>query len=499
MPLQRSNSKQLAAYYFNYRRLAVAVSRFSVRMVHDDRKQRAAVAASVVLFVLIEVGMLVARVIFPAGLVGSDAPIIGNRDTGAVYARVGGRLYPAFNLTSARLVTASPASPKWVSGTEIAKYDTGPRVGIVDAPPSDMAVNDADVSAWAACDTGASPRSGGAGGSVTAIAGRLVPSERSGVLDKDRAVWVRHGDDDFVVWGNRRTRIDIGDPVVTVNLGLDPGTVMPMPISQALFDALPATEPLVVPPVPGAGEPSTVAGLAGAPVGSVMDVRDAAGGQDSFYVLLPGGVQQVSEFTANLMRTANSYGEASSRVIAPDALAGIARVDVLNVGFHPRQRFSFVDTAANPVLCVGWEKSRGDRQAMVRVYSGRALPVPATARLPVKLVRDDRDPSSAEATDAIVLDTATNFVATTSEVVTSETREVLWWLSPQGVRYGIGDDEQTLRALGLDTAKASVLQGPWTLLRMFAQGPVLSTAHALTLRDTVAANGSISALPKPGA
>ena len=91
-------------------------------------------------------------------------------------------------------------------------------------------------------------------------------------------------------------------------------------------------------------------------VGSVVDVRDAAGGRDRFYVVLSSGVQQVGELTANVLRTANSYGEASSRIMAPDTLVGVPQVDVLDVGFYPRQRLTFVDTAANPVLCVGWEK-----------------------------------------------------------------------------------------------------------------------------------------------
>ncbi len=46
----------------------------------------------------------------PAGLVGQSA-IIGNRDTGALYAKINGRLYPALNLTSARLAVGNAASP----------------------------------------------------------------------------------------------------------------------------------------------------------------------------------------------------------------------------------------------------------------------------------------------------------------------------------------------------------------------------------------------------
>ena len=102
MPLNLSNRDQNSGHLFYNRRLKAAITRFSVRMKHDDRKQQAAVALSMV-FVLIGIGwMALLHVMKPAGLVGQSA-IIGNRDTGAVYAKVNGRLYPALNLTSARL------------------------------------------------------------------------------------------------------------------------------------------------------------------------------------------------------------------------------------------------------------------------------------------------------------------------------------------------------------------------------------------------------------
>ncbi len=94
MPLNLSNRDQNSGHLFYNRRLKAAITRFSVRMKHDDRKQQAAVALSIV-FVLIGIGwMALLHVMKPAGLVGQSA-IIGNRDTGAVYAKINGRLYPA--------------------------------------------------------------------------------------------------------------------------------------------------------------------------------------------------------------------------------------------------------------------------------------------------------------------------------------------------------------------------------------------------------------------
>src|SRR6201995_3826200 len=127
VPLNLSNRDQNSGHLFYNRRLKAAITRFSVRMKHDDRKQQAAVALSIV-FVLIGIGwMALLHVMKPAGLVGQSS-IIGNRDTGAVYAKIDGRLYPALNLTSARLVVGSSSEPTWVKAAEIAKYPTGPIV-----------------------------------------------------------------------------------------------------------------------------------------------------------------------------------------------------------------------------------------------------------------------------------------------------------------------------------------------------------------------------------
>ncbi|STZ59524.1 ESX-2 secretion system protein eccB2 [Mycolicibacterium tokaiense] len=169
MPLNLSNRDQNSGHLFYNRRLKAAITRFSVRMKHDDRKQQAAVALGIV-FVLIGIAwMALLNVLKPAGLVG-DSSIIGDRETGAVYAKMNGRLYPALNLTSARLVTGSSNAPAWVSADEIAKYPTGPMVGIPGIP-SDLRIS-GGTSAWTVCDT--APVRGSSGPPVvTSIAGPL--------------------------------------------------------------------------------------------------------------------------------------------------------------------------------------------------------------------------------------------------------------------------------------------------------------------------------------
>lgn len=487
MPLNLSNRDQNSGHLFYNRRLRAAITRFSVRMKHDDRKQQAAVVLAIV-FVLIGVGwMALLHFMKPAGLAGSSA-LIGNRDTGQIYAKIDDRIYPALNLTSARLAVGNPATPTWVTAAEIAKYPTGPLIGIPGAP-DDLTANVTAVSAWSVCDT-APLRGGRTPPLVTSIAGELIDTERAAPMNPTQAILATHHGASYLIWAGHRSRIDPADRAVTFNLGLDPVRTHPIELSTALFDAIPATEPVVTPAIPDAGGSSNW--LPGATVGAVLQTRDVAGAVTGYYVLLPGGVQRITGFVADLLRTAQ--GSATPRLVAPGALVHIPVVDVLNLDYYPPGRVSFVDVEANPVTCIEWKKQAGDPQAVMTLRSGRGLPVaPAMESRLVGLVRDDRDHDSVEADRTLILPGAANFVATTSAVVTSDSRESLYWLSPQGVRFGVSWDQRTLQPLGIDPAAA--VQAPWPIVRTFAAGPAISRGDALLARDTVTGNGRVAELP----
>ncbi|MBS9535050.1 type VII secretion protein EccB [Mycobacterium sp. M1] len=484
MPLSLSNRDQNSGHLFYNRRLRAATTRFSVRMKHDDRKQTAAIVLSVVLVGIGMGWMMLLNVLRPAGIVRASA-IVGDRDSGAIYARIDGRLYPALNMTSARLAVGSAESPTWVRSVEVAKYPTGPFIGIPGAPAA-FAAETAAPSAWAVCDTAGPPRRTDPP-LVTAIAGPLSRGGRAAPLPDGAAVLTRFGGATYVVWGDRRSEVDPADRAVTLSLGIDPGRTSPVPLSRALFDALPSTEPLRVPVIPLAGSESAL--LAGARVGTVLETRTAGGGSQ-FYVLLADGVQKVSGFVADLIRSTNSFGAVAPRVVSPDTLVSIPEFSSLPVDYYPTGRLRFVDTAANPTTCLGWEKAPTDPRARIMVFSGRGLPVtPGTDNRIVRLVRDDRGPDSVVADQVLVLPGATNFVAATSARADAGSREALFWVSPSGVRFGIAAEDATLHALGLDPGTAR--QAPWPLLRTFAAGPELSRPAALLARDTLPASGAV--------
>ena len=222
-------------------------------------------------------------------------------------------------------------------------------------------------------------------------------------------------------------------------------------------------------------------------VGSVLSVRDLQTDADNFYVLLRNGVQPISPFVASLLRSSNSFGDELPVVVAPDRLATVPGCGHSSGRLLPDQSTGprrYRDS--NPVTCLNWSKGSTDRTAETVVLSGKGLPIPIGSdnRL-IRLVKNDRSPESIEADQVYMSAGATNLVMTTGAAPDATSRESMWWISDQGVRYGISLDDETLRALGISPPTAR--QAPWPLIRVFAPGPALSRADAMTQHDTLAA------------
>ena len=496
MALNLTSRLQVTAYHFWNRRNAAALSHHGVGLEYDPEQRRAAALILGFTFMILAVALMFILSWFkPAGQVGNSA-ILADRDTGAVYVLVDGRLHPALNLISAKLVAGEAKNPTFVKADELSKYPSGPTVGIVGAPAA-MAVRTGGNSQWTVCDTAPAATSTASAGSapvVTAISGPLTLG-RSTPLQMPNAILASHGDKTYVIWDGQRSEIDLSNKAVALALGVDSSAPAPVPISTALFDALPATDPLTSPAVAGAGNPSPWDIVPGVVVGSVLSVRDLQQeGTETLYVLLPDGVQRISPFVAALLRSANSFGDALPTVVAPDRLAKVPVVDSLPVAFYPSTRLHLVDTSVQGTTCLTWSKGPTDRQADIAVLSGQGLPIPVSddAKL-LHLVKDTRDPGAIEADQVLIGKQAPNLVMTTSAAPASDTKESLWWISDQGVRYGIELQEDSLKALGI--SPASAVQAPWPLIRLLAPGAPLSRADALTQHDTLTPVVGAEALP----
>ncbi|HEY7051464.1 MAG TPA: type VII secretion protein EccB [Mycobacterium sp.] len=176
--------------------------------------------------------------------------------------------------------------------------------------------------------------------------------------------------------------------------------------------------------------------------------------------------------------------------------SGIAATTIPEACNTTRASLTFVDTTANPVTCVNWSKGSTDRPAVTTVLSGKGLPIPvgADSRL-LQLIKDSRRPPSVEADQVCISPSATNPVMSTSAAPAAASRESLWWISDQGVRYGISLDDDSLRSLGITPGRPG--QTPWPLVRVFAAGPALPRRDALTQHDTVSTSVQAALLGQP--
>src|ERR1700734_2674388 len=370
-----STRTQVTGYQFLARRTAMALTRWRVRMeIEPGRRQTLAVVASISAALVICLGALLYSFISPSGQL-NDTPIIADRDSGALYVRVGDKIYPALNLASARLIAGRADNPHKVRGSQIAQQPHGPLVGIPGAP-TEFSPTTPATSSWLVCDS-VTPTAGVAAPpvTVTVIDGTPDLSNRRHVLNGSEAVVLKYEKDTWVVRQGRRSRIDATNRAVLLTLGLTPEPVsQARPMSRALYDALPVGPELSVPKVPDAGKPAGFAGAPG-PVGSVI-VTPQISGPQQYSVVLADGVQTVTPVVAQILQNAGTSAGSAPVTVAPASLAKMPVVNGLDLSAYPDGPLNAVDLRDNPATCWWWQKTAGEERARIQVISGPTIPVP---------------------------------------------------------------------------------------------------------------------------
>ena len=487
-----STRTQVTGYQFLARRTAMALTRWRVRMeIEPGRRQTLALVASVSAAMVICLGALLWSFISPSGQI-NESPIIADRDSGALYVRVGDRLYPALNLASARLITGRPDNPHLVRSSQIASLPHGPLVGIPGAP-SNFASKTPPASSWLICDTVANSTGVGAPSAVTVtvIDGTPDLSGHRRVLTGSDAVVLNYGGETWVIRGGRRSRIDATNRSVLLPLGLTPEQVSAAkPMSRALFDAVPVGPELTVPEVQNAGNPASFPGAPG-PVGTVI-VTPQVSGPQQYSLVLTDGVQTLPPLVAQILENAGP-GNTKPVTVEPSALAKMPVVNKLDLSSYPDAPLNVMDIRDNPATCWWWDKTSGENRARVQVVSGSTIPVAAKSMSKVvSLVKADT--SGREADQVFFGPDYANFVAVTGNDPGANTTESLWWLTDAGARFGVDDTREVREALGLKTAPSPA---PWVALRLLPQGPTLSRADALVEHDTLPMDMSPAELAVP--
>ncbi|MCX4093027.1 type VII secretion protein EccB [Nocardia sp. alder85J] len=499
MPAQLSTRAQVNGYRFLLRRLDHAMVRRDIRMLHDPmRSQLRSLIVGAVLALLLVAGCSILAFIHPQGTIGDKAKIVMGKDSGALYIvdrdqndATKMTLHPVLNLASARLITGSNETPKSVKDAKLNTVPRGPLLGIPGAPAALLGSGQGDHSNWTLCDSvrtaGAAAPAGGV--KTTAIVGKLALGSRVQAADPDAALLVRSGDKTYLIYDGKRAQVDTQSSVVarTLNLGAQPAR----PISLGLLGVA-AEVPMLTPPVvPHADEPGP-GRLNNMRVGTVIRVAGTAdAGKSDLYVVLDDGVQSISAFTAQLLRNADSHGMSDIPQLPPDVLDGmrIARGD-LPVDEFPAAMPKIVRIEDAPVACMAWSKDPGTApgrkdaaegpadRAGVTLLTGTRLPLPDSA-IPMDLASGNGGGSRA---DSVYVPPATGeLVQVTGTEAGSARRDGLFYVSDNGIRYGL-PDIATAEVLGLGRTPRLA---PWAIVSELVPGPILDKQSALVSRDVL--------------
>ncbi|HEY1572696.1 MAG TPA: type VII secretion protein EccB [Pseudonocardiaceae bacterium] len=417
MPSTPTTKSQVQAYRFVLRRMESALVRKDPVMLHDPmRSHKRATIVGAVLGVVGLVGFLLFGVLKPAPTVPSEGIIIA-QPSGSVYVIDQGRheLIPVFNVVSGRLLLAAgqqqsgqggdasqpgqPAPVTTVDDDELGDYSVGQMTGIPDGPTALPKPNQPATS-WAVCDQipndpNAKNPTGHNAPTTTVLVGlrnigtNLKPGDALLVSgDGGKTLWlvyglasdINHPDDSAV-----RAQLDTSSPVLSA-LNVNPSTYRV--VSPAVLNAIPSVAE-ITDPTAGLGHGQVPASLAGQQlqVGQSFAVNQADGGQ-RFYIVVPGGAQQVSETTAQIAMYENSNGLRTIPPVPPqdtNSLQYFTNSLKVDVSEFPGPLPRIISANFRPVMCLGWQADFSNpRQplAKTRVTTDFNLEVPPDAKNP---------------------------------------------------------------------------------------------------------------------
>jgi type VII secretion protein EccB len=466
---------QVSGWRFLIRRISNGVALRDTRMLTDPlRRQGRALSVGVLLGAVLLAGAFVLSIFKPAGVTG-NRPVLAERSTNALYVVVNNELHPVLNLASARLIVGKPADPTVVKAKEIDKFPLGNTLGIPNAP-SRMVQSAAQDARWMVCDAVGGPDPGTTVifGDPVAGAGHAAPLPASSAIlassDGGTTTWL--------IWGGKRSQIDLHNAAVTAAVGITVDTPAPRPINRALLNLIPESAPLVVPFVGNAGDPPRfvwpVPGQQAPPVAAVV-VDHGENNQSRYYAVAADGLQPISPVVAAILRANDAYGLVEPPALTPDQVAKAPKAAPISVDDYPANALHVQDPSTDPVTCGQWVKLDGAPTSSLTLLAGPSLPV---ARDVKQVTLSAAGPNSAQ---RVILPRGSGyFVQVTGQQPRSTTKESLFWVSDLGVRYGLEggahETTSTAEALGMTSQPLPI---PWSVLSLFAPGPTLSKADAL--------------------
>lgn len=487
---------QLDAYRFGQRRMESALARRDPVLLHEEiRGQRRVVVAGVALAMLGLVAMFAYAKLVPQPD-WKDQQVVAGRQSGRLFAVIHGpdRLVPVANLAAARLVlyaaqragsaglvmggSSATATPVMVDDRDL---DAAQRTASAAVPGAAAILPSGNDPAapgvpWAVCNS-AGP-DGGASTTLIAAATAATP------LGPSRGVLLRGPDGErYLVIGAHKYRIAAPEVLRAYDLR----DHAPRPVGPALLAAIPDGPALDTLAPSGAGQEASV--LPGHSIGDVVRVV-APGQPDRNYLVLAGGVREVSAPVASLIRA----GLRADPSQPPDSVRleqinALPRVPVPGLDAYPAVLPKIVEGADAGAVCWQWAANGLDGT----VTTAAVLPVPP-GRASTQLAQAGRagavlDAVSLPASGALVACAVTTAqpgcAAPGAGPSGQQSGGGLWLVSETGVGYPIANPE-TATALGVRAAAPA----PAEALRALPAGPALDVGQARRTVDVLVATPS---------
>ncbi|MFI5689325.1 type VII secretion protein EccB [Streptomyces sp. NPDC051636] len=471
---------QVQAHLFVMGRLASAMLRSDPDAPESPsgRTNRGA-AAGVIIAVLVCAGAFVFGLIKPGG---NDSwrtagNLVVNKDTGARYLYLDGRLRPVRNYTSARLIAGENVKTTTVSTSSLAGTPHGAPVGIPGAPEELPSTADLDDAPWLVC-SGTRPKAGG-DMAVTTTLGIGLDNSGDGTqgrkLGGDEGLLIAAPDGTtYLLWQGSRLRLD---SVAQAAKALGYGALTPRPASTAFVDAFPQGPDLAPPDIAGRGEQGPVLGGRPTRVGQIFRV-DVPGSAARYHLLTKNGLVPLTATEAALVlgdpKTRQAYGGAgpSPQTLGADALTGhLAPPSATGAGAGrqlPLTPPKAVDVEAGSVVCANIDSTGGSSRVATAVLPAGVLPEAVQAPGP------EIEPACLKV-DAIAVRPGRGVLVRALSAGGSALGDTTFLVTDQGVKYRLLSQE-AIKTLGFDGVKARTL--PTQLLSMLPTGPDLTAESA---------------------
>jgi type VII secretion protein EccB len=394
--------------------------------------------------------------------------IIIDKETGARFLYLDGKLRPVLNFSSAKLAAgadsgsgSSTAAVVQVSANSLSGVPVGPPIGIQGAPDAIPQASHLDRGPWTVCVAAA-----GSAPPVTVLLGAHPGNPLAGT----EGLLVSTTDDSkYLLWRGNRYRV--ANSTVLAALGLN-GTA-PLQVPANWLNPIPPGRDLTVPVIDGTGTPGPVIDGRQSTIGQIYEVKNPALGTSQVFVVRKDGLAPLNPTTESILlaaaSTKNAYagGEVAPIPVSPAGMATVpTSVNIGDLAGFPSPMPHLVNETLSPgtQACARFDIGGNSGATLLRLPTDEVNTHSAPAGRHLAGVTADRVGIPA-GTGVLAREEPTPGVPGVAEFLVTDF----------GVKFPLPGNS----AAALGYSDGSVADVPGQLLALLPTGPVLSPTAAL--------------------